>query len=64
VNRSEDLVAIGFVNAAILDEQVLGILGEAWGHEDTEGRGKVGLKGDGHPDESQVGRLVNEGGVG
>ena len=38
---SEDLVAIGFANAAILDEQVLRILGEAWGCEDTEGRSTV-----------------------
>ncbi len=47
MNRSGDLVAIGLANAAILDEQVLGIFGEAWGQEDTEGRGTVGLKGSG-----------------
>ena len=41
MDGSEDLVTIGFANAAILDEQVLGVLGEAWGHEDTEGRGTV-----------------------
>jgi len=41
VNGSEDLVTIGFASAAILDEQVLGVLGEAWGYEDTEGRGTV-----------------------
>jgi len=28
VNRSEDLVVIGLANAAILDEQVFGVLGE------------------------------------
>ena len=47
MNRSEDLVAIGLANAAILDEEVFGILGKAWGQEDTEGRGIVGLKGSG-----------------
>ena len=36
---------IGFTDAAILDEQVLGILGEVRGHEDTEGGCAVGLKG-------------------
>ena len=41
MSGSEDLVTIGFASAAILDEQVLGVLGEAWGYEDTEGRGTV-----------------------
>ena len=45
MNGSEDVVAICFASAAILDEQVLGVLGEAWVHGDTEGRGTVGLKG-------------------
>ncbi len=44
MNRSEDLVVIGLANAAILDEQVFGVLGEVWSQEDTEGRGTVGLK--------------------
>ncbi len=44
MNRSEDLVAIGLADAAILDEQVLGIFGEVWSQEDTKGRGTVGLK--------------------
>ena len=43
MNRSENLVAIGLANAAILNEQVLGVLGEVWSQEDTEGRGTVGL---------------------
>ena len=35
---------IGLANAAILDEQVLGIFGEVRSQEDTEGGGTVGLK--------------------
>ena len=47
MNWSEDLVMVGLANAAILDEQVLGILWEVRSQEDTEGRGTVGLKGSG-----------------
>ena len=45
MDGSEDLITIGFTDAAILDEQVLGVLGEVRGHEDTEGGCAVGLKG-------------------
>ena len=44
MNRCENLVTIGFANIAVLDEQVLGVLGEAWGREDTEGGCTVILK--------------------
>ena len=45
MDGSEDLITLGFADAAILDEQVLGVLGEVKGHEDTEGGCTVGLKG-------------------
>jgi len=45
VDGSEDLITLGFADAAILDEQVLGVLGEVKGHEDTEGGCTVDLKG-------------------
>ena len=44
MNGGEDLVTIGFANIAVLDEQVLRVFGEAWGHEDTEGGCTVILK--------------------
>ena len=47
MNRSEDLVVVGLTDTAILDEQVLGIFGEVWSKEDTEGGSTVGLKGSG-----------------
>jgi thermostable 8-oxoguanine DNA glycosylase len=43
MDGSNDLVVIGFTDAAILDEQVLEVLEEVWGCEDTEGRCTVGL---------------------
>ena len=39
-----NLVTIGFANVAVLDEQILGVLGEAWGRGDTEGGCTVILK--------------------
>ena len=44
MNRCRNLVTIGFANIAVLDEQVLGVLGETWGREDTEGGCTVILK--------------------
>ena len=43
MDGSDDLVMVGFADTAILDEQVLGVLGEVWGREDTEGGCTVGL---------------------
>ena len=44
MNRCKNLVTIGFTNIAVLDEQILRVLGEAWGREDTEGGCTVILK--------------------
>ncbi len=35
MDGSEDLITIGFTDATILDEQVLGVLGDVRGHEDV-----------------------------
>ena len=43
VDGSDDLVVLGFTDAAILDEQVLGVLRGVWGRQDTEGGCTVGL---------------------
>ena len=44
MNMCKNLVTIGFTNIAVLDEQILRVLGEAWGREDTEGGCTVILK--------------------
>ena len=44
MDGSEDLITIGFTDAAVLDEQVFRFLGEVGSREDTEGRSTVGLK--------------------
>ena len=45
MDGSEDLITIGFMDAAVLDEQIFRVLGKVGSREDTEGRCTVGLEG-------------------